>query len=113
MEREDTGGGKKMRAKGGATSAPSAAPTCTGDVPVDWEAQQVAGTILGQDGNRKSRPENSESEKIGAAEAGLGPGEELDNSNWIDKISDKDFDVLHENLSPKQRTEILSRKRLL
>ncbi|KAJ9057582.1 hypothetical protein DSO57_1021271 [Entomophthora muscae] len=63
MEREDTGGSKKMHAKGGATSAPSAAPTCTGDVPVNWEAQQVAGTILYQDGNRKSRPENLESEK--------------------------------------------------
>ncbi|KAJ9063832.1 hypothetical protein DSO57_1036817 [Entomophthora muscae] len=57
MEREDTGGGRKMRAKGGAASAPSTAPTCTGDVPVNWEAQRVAGTISGQDGNGKSWPE--------------------------------------------------------
>ncbi|KAJ9068874.1 hypothetical protein DSO57_1024311 [Entomophthora muscae] len=110
MDCEDTGGVKKMRAKGGATSAPSAALACTGDVPVNWEAQWVAGTI--SDGNGKSWHNNSEAKNKGAAEAGLGPGEELDDSNWIDKISDKDFDVLHANLSPKQKNEILSRKRL-
>ncbi|KAJ9080081.1 hypothetical protein DSO57_1028836 [Entomophthora muscae] len=112
MDCEDTGGGKKMRAKGGATSAPSAAPACTGDIPVDWKAQWVAGNILGQDGNGKSWCNNYEAVNKGAVEAGLGPGEELDNSDWIDNISDKNFDVLHANLSPKQKNEILSRKRL-
>ncbi|KAJ9072075.1 hypothetical protein DSO57_1030882 [Entomophthora muscae] len=101
MVHEDTGGGKKMRAKGGAASAPSAAPASTGDVPDDWEDQFNAGDIVGQDGSGKTWRDDSDITQIGAVVAGLGPGEELDDPNWLDKVSDREFDVLQSNLSPK------------
>ncbi|KAJ9070768.1 hypothetical protein DSO57_1004360 [Entomophthora muscae] len=110
--RDNTGGGKKLKAKGGAASAQSAAPAYTGNVPKDWEAQVTAGDISGQAGSRKVQQKDSDVPNKGAAEAGLSLGEELDNPDWLYKVSDKEVDTLHHNLTPKQRNEILSHQQL-
>ncbi|KAJ9067213.1 hypothetical protein DSO57_1001850 [Entomophthora muscae] len=112
MVREDTEDGKKMRAKGGAASAPRVATTPTGDVPNNWDDQWNAGGILGQDGSGNTRCGDSKISEKGASEVGLGPGEELDNPNWINKVSDKDFDALQLSLLPKQKIEVLSCQQL-
>ncbi|KAJ9052530.1 hypothetical protein DSO57_1033193 [Entomophthora muscae] len=112
MVRKDTGGGKKLKAKGGAASAPSAVPASTGDVLNNWEDQWQAGDIVGQDGSRKTQCGNYNITKIRVLKVGLGTGEDLDNPNWLDKTSDKDFAALHKNLLPKKKCEVLSQQQL-
>ncbi|KAJ9073284.1 hypothetical protein DSO57_1018166 [Entomophthora muscae] len=97
-----------MIAKGGAASAATAAPAYTGDVPDNWEDHLNTCCIAGQDGSGNPWRGDSAITQIGAAEARLGPGEELDNPDWLDKVSDREFDALHHNLSPKERNEVLS-----
>ncbi|KAJ9081928.1 hypothetical protein DSO57_1009632 [Entomophthora muscae] len=64
---EDTGGGKKMKAKGGAALAPSAMPDSMGDVPEDWEDQWNKGNITGQNGSRNPWCDDFNITKLGAA----------------------------------------------
>ncbi|KAJ9080719.1 hypothetical protein DSO57_1022000 [Entomophthora muscae] len=110
--REETGGGKKMKAKGRAAAALSTAPAYAGNGPADWEAQATAGKIAGQGGSKKPLCGETKTTKIGVSEARLSPGEDLDDPNWLDKLSDKDFAALHQNLSPKQKSDVLSQQQL-
>ncbi|KAJ9076784.1 hypothetical protein DSO57_1022972 [Entomophthora muscae] len=97
-----------MRARAGAAPALVAATTPTGDVPNNWDEQ---GNITGQDGSGRTRCD-SDITKIGVLEAGLGPGEDLDNPDWLDKVSDKELATLQSNLTPKQKIEVLSCQQL-
>ncbi|KAJ9048345.1 hypothetical protein DSO57_1035926 [Entomophthora muscae] len=112
MIHKETGGGKKLKAKGGAAAVLSAAPTYAGIIPNNWEAQWDKGDIAVQDGSSKTRHKDSDVPNKGAAEAGLSPGEELDNPNWLDKVSDRELTALNNNLTPKQKIEVLSCQRL-
>ncbi|KAJ9065390.1 hypothetical protein DSO57_1020114 [Entomophthora muscae] len=112
MVHKDTGGDKNLKAKGRAASAPSAAPASTGDVLNNLEDQWQVGDIAGQDGSRKTQRGDSNITKIGISEVGLGPGEDLDHPNWLDKTSDKDFAALHKNILPKQKCEVLTQQQI-
>ncbi|KAJ9090480.1 hypothetical protein DSO57_1001938 [Entomophthora muscae] len=112
MIREEAGGGKKLKAKGGAAAALSAAPAYAGIIPDNWKDQWDKGDIAGQDGSSKTWNKDSDVPNKGAVEAGLSPGEELDNPDWLDKASDRELTALNNNLTPKQKIEVLSCQRL-